>query len=55
MMNRGQIMKQWKRTLVWVGVVLAVLFFVPFLIPMNAYIKQSAWAGEFGDRAWGGR
>jgi len=41
MTNRGQIMKKWKRTLVWVGAVLAVLFFVPFLIPMNAYIKQA--------------
>lgn len=33
-------MKKWKRTLVWVGVVVAVLFFVPFLIPMSAYIGQ---------------
>lgn len=33
-------MKKWKRTLVWVGVVMAVLFFVPFLIPMSAYIGQ---------------
>lgn len=41
MTNRGQIMKKWKRTLVWAGAVLAALFFVPFLIPMSAYIKQA--------------
>jgi hypothetical protein len=41
MMNWGRIMKNWKRTLAWVGVVVTVLFFVPFLIPMSAYIKQA--------------
>ena len=41
MTNLGQIMKKWKHTFVWVVVVLAVLFFVPFLIPMSAYIKQA--------------
>ncbi|HLD09203.1 MAG TPA: AsmA family protein [Methylophilaceae bacterium] len=34
-------MKRWKRALVWTGVAVAVLFFVPFLIPMSAYIKQA--------------
>src|SRR5664279_2664631 len=34
-------MKNWKRTLVWMGAVVAVLFFVPFLIPMSAYIGKA--------------
>lgn len=50
MLNWGQIMQKWKRTLVWVGAAVAVLFFVPFLIPMSAYIKQAEElaAGKLG-------
>ncbi len=41
MMNWGQIMKNWKRYIAYAGITLAVLFFLPFLIPMSAYIGQA--------------
>src|SRR5688572_24945928 len=33
-------MKNWKRYIIFAGIALAVLFFLPFLIPMSAYIGQ---------------
>jgi len=34
-------MLKWKRRLIWVGVIIAALLIVPFMIPMSAYTKQA--------------
>ena len=34
-------MRKWKRQLIWVGAVVVVLFFAPFLIPMSSYTRQA--------------
>lgn len=34
-------MLKWKRRLIWIGALLALLLIVPFLIPLSAYTKQA--------------